>query len=204
VTIDVGTGDGRAVLARAGLNPTSLVLGLDASAPAMAEASRRAARAAGKGGLPNAAFVLAAAEAPPAELTGTAELVTVRFPWGSLLRGCVGAEPTVAAGVAGLVAPGGTLDLLLAPSARDGLDSLPIEPEALIGVVAVTFADHGFALGLARRATDAEVMASHSSWARRLGSQRTGDRLVMLIRLKRPRGIDPSVGGSGHGVVARE
>jgi 16S rRNA (adenine(1408)-N(1))-methyltransferase len=51
----------------------------------MVEASRRAAGPARKGGLDNALFVLAAAEAPPAELWALAARVTVLFPWGSLL-----------------------------------------------------------------------------------------------------------------------
>jgi len=65
VTIDVGTGDGRAVLETGAAFPASLAIGLDAHAAAMAEASRRAARPALKGGLPNAMFLLAAAEAIP-------------------------------------------------------------------------------------------------------------------------------------------
>jgi hypothetical protein len=185
VTIDVGTGDGRTVLAAA-RDPRTFAIGLDASAPAMAESSRRAARPARKGGLPNAAFILAAAEAPPAILCGAAGLVTVRFPWGSLLRGCVGLDDAVAAGVAGLVARDGLLELLLAPSERDRIDRVPIEAEALTAAVAGTFARFGLVLDVARPATDGEVEASGSTWARRLRSQRPDDRGVMLFRLVRP------------------
>jgi 16S rRNA (adenine(1408)-N(1))-methyltransferase len=62
VAIDLGTGDGRAVLAAAAGRPDALVIGVDASADAMVEASRRAAR---RGALPNALFAVAAAEHPP-------------------------------------------------------------------------------------------------------------------------------------------
>jgi tRNA G46 methylase TrmB len=62
VAIDLGTGDGRYVLAAAAARPETLVIGLDASAAAMAEASRRAER---RGALPNALFAAAAAEHPP-------------------------------------------------------------------------------------------------------------------------------------------
>jgi 16S rRNA (adenine(1408)-N(1))-methyltransferase len=188
VTIDVGTGDGRAVLAAAARDPRTLVLGLDAVAAAMAESSRRAARPAPKGGLPNAAFVMAAAEEPPAVLCGVADLVTVRFPWGSLLRGSVGRDAAVAAGLAGLVRPGGTLELLLAPSARDGLEGVPLDRAALADAAAAAFAPFGFRLVLARPATDDEILGSGSSWARRLGVGRrngTADRAPMLIRLER-------------------
>lgn len=190
MTIDVGTGDGRAVLATAALDPGTLALGLDASAPAMAEASRRAACAPNKGGLPNARFVLAAAEAPPIELTGRSELVTVRFPWGSLLRGCVGADPTVAAGVASLVAPVGTLELLLAPSAGDGLDGIPTERDDLVAAVERTFTAHGLVRTTARLATASEIATSGSTWARRLRTGRSNgagaDRAVTFVRLVRP------------------
>jgi hypothetical protein len=171
VTIDVGTGDGRAVLAAAA-DPRTLAIGLDANAAAMAEVSGRAARPLRKGGAPNVAFLLAAAEAPPTELAGIASLVTVRFPWGSLLRGCVGANAVVAAGVATLVAPAGSLELLLAASAKDRLDGLPTEPTSVVDAAAGAFAEFGLELVEGRLATRAEVRASGSTWARRLGTAR--------------------------------
>jgi 16S rRNA (adenine(1408)-N(1))-methyltransferase len=62
VAIDLGTGDGRHVLAAAAASPDTLVVGIDANAAGMAEASRRAAR---RSALPNALFAVAAAEHPP-------------------------------------------------------------------------------------------------------------------------------------------
>ncbi|HUG30737.1 MAG TPA: hypothetical protein VMQ65_09540 [Candidatus Limnocylindria bacterium] len=191
------------MLAIAAREPRTLAIGLDANAAAMAEASRRAAGPARKGGLANAAFILAAAEAPPSELCGAGARVTVLFPWGSLLRGCVGGDAPVAAGVAGLVAPGGALELLLAPSVRDGLDGLPLEPNELAAAVQGAFEGFDLGMELARPALDAEVRASGSTWARRLGSQRPADRRVMLMRLVRPLGGATAVGGSGNGRVAR-
>lgn len=183
------------MLTAAAREPRTLGIGLDASAAAMAEASRRAAGPARKGGLANAAFILAAAEAPPPELCGAAAAVTVLFPWGSLLRGCVGGDARVAAGVAGLVAPGGTLELLLAPSVRDGLDGVPLEPDAVANAVRRAYEGFGLGMELARSASDAEVRDSGSTWARRLGSQRPADRRVMLIRLVRPHGAGAGAGG---------
>lgn len=58
----------------------------------MAEAASRAGRKRAEGG-PNARFVVCAAEALPGELDATADLVTIQFPWGSLLRGIVLGEP---------------------------------------------------------------------------------------------------------------
>lgn len=62
MAVDLGTGDGRHVLAAAAERPDALVIGVDANAAAMAEASRRAER---RGALPNALFAVAAAEHPP-------------------------------------------------------------------------------------------------------------------------------------------
>ena len=62
MVIDLGTGDGRHVLAFAAARPDTLVIGIDANAAGMAEASRRAAR---RRALPNALFAVAAAEHPP-------------------------------------------------------------------------------------------------------------------------------------------
>jgi len=176
VTIDVGTGDGRAVLVAASRAPTSLVLGLDANAAAMAESSRRAARSTRKGGFVNARFVLAAAESLPSELRGRASLVTVRFPWGSLLRGCLGLDDAVTAGVAGLVAGRGMLELLLAPAERDGLAGVPTNADEIIDAGVAAFERQGLVPVLAREATPPEVTGTGSSWARRLrvGGRRSG------------------------------
>jgi 16S rRNA (adenine(1408)-N(1))-methyltransferase len=184
VTIDVGTGDGKAVLATAAAEPTTLAIGIDADAASMAELSRRAARSPLKGGLPNALFVLAAAEALPVELCGLAELVTVQFPWGSLLRGCLGAEPRVAEALAALVAPGGTLGLLLAPAERDRLAGLPTEPAAVVAAVGRAFADSGLCVIEGRPATAEELVASHSTWARRLLSNGSAGRTAIRVPLR--------------------
>ena len=61
MAVDLGTGDGRSVLAAAAARPDTLVVGVDANAAGMAAASRRAL----KRRLPNAVFVVAAAEHPP-------------------------------------------------------------------------------------------------------------------------------------------
>lgn len=187
MTIDVGTGDGRAVLLRAARDPGTLAIGIDAAGGAMAEASRRAAASPSRGGLPNALFVVAAAEAVPRELAGIAGLVTVAFPWGSLLRGCLGANDAVARGVAALVGPGGALELLLAPAPHDGLDGLPVEPAAVVEAATRTFATLGFTAIVGRAATREEVLASGSTWARRLfrGGGASSERPAVRIHLVR-------------------
>src|SRR5262245_4216240 len=85
----------------------------------MAEASRRAARATKRGALPRALFVVAAAEALPADLDGLADAVTVQFPWGSLLRGLLEADPAIVSGIARVARPGASVTLLLSVTERD-------------------------------------------------------------------------------------
>jgi 16S rRNA (adenine(1408)-N(1))-methyltransferase len=127
------------------------VIGIDASAPAMAEASRRAAR---RRALPNSLFVVAAAEQPPAPLHGRVDSMTINFPWGSLLRGLLGQDDGVLAGVASLLAPGATATVLTSVLPRDRMPPIP--------------------------STAADVEASRSSWAKRLRAER--ERPVTLLR----------------------
>src|ERR671931_2499377 len=53
VLVDVGTGDGRFVLAHARAKPRTSAIGLDPVASAMESSSRSAGRKPGRGGIPN-------------------------------------------------------------------------------------------------------------------------------------------------------
>ena len=155
----------------------------------MAETSQRAARAPRRGGQPNALFIATAAEAVPPELIGQAARVTVRFPWASLLRGCLGRDAAIAAGIASLVFAGGELELLLAPATRDQLADLPTEPARIIEAAAGAFEPHGLRVVAARPASTDEIRASDSTWAKRLlhgnrHASETLDRAVVLVRLR--------------------
>jgi len=93
VVIDLGTGDGRFVLDLAREDPSTLVIGIDPVPENMAESARKAAGSPKKGGAPNAVFIRGAAERMPGPFLGVADLVTVNYPWGSLMR--IVAEPVV-------------------------------------------------------------------------------------------------------------
>jgi 16S rRNA (adenine(1408)-N(1))-methyltransferase len=174
------------VLATAAARPDLLVVGVDANAAGMAEASRRAAASPRRGGLPNALFVVAAAEALPAELDGLAGAVTVYFPWGSLLRGLLGADPAVMAGLTRVMRPGATLSLLLSSTDRDR--GAGIEPlhEAALRALATSYADWGLDVTEARPATAADVAAAHSTWGKRLGVGGRRPAWLLRARLDRP------------------
>ena len=111
--IDIGTGDGRHVIDVARATPDRLVIGVDAVAENMSDASRKAAAAQRKGGLANALFVRAAAERLPGPLAGRADQVTVNYPWGSLMRIVAEPDPDGLAGLRGLCKPGAGLRVLL-------------------------------------------------------------------------------------------
>jgi 16S rRNA (adenine(1408)-N(1))-methyltransferase len=153
------------VLAAAAAQPDRLVVGVDANAAGMMTASRRAAARPSRGGLPNALFVVATVEALPAELDEVADLVTVHFPWGSLLRGLLGADPATMSSLTRVLRPGATLQLLVSSTDRDrGAGVPPIQPAAL-HTLAASYATWGLAVTQLRPATVADVAAAHSSWA---------------------------------------
>ncbi|MBD0281672.1 MAG: hypothetical protein ICV69_05695 [Thermoleophilaceae bacterium] len=106
--------------------------------------------------------------------------LTVNFPWGSLLRGILGYDDAVLAGLARLLAPGAEATILTSVLPRD---NAPPPPPA--DALARAYARHGLGLVEARGATRVEVAASHSTWAKRL---RVGvERPVLWLRARLPR-----------------
>ncbi|MBF6331043.1 class I SAM-dependent methyltransferase [Nocardia transvalensis] len=166
--VDLGTGDGRAVLAAAAANSRLLVIGVDASAAGMVDASRRAMRS--RDGS-NALFVVAAAERLPPELNGLADEVTVNFPWGSLLRGLLGADDAVLGGLARIMKPGAALSILLSVTDQDrGAGVAAIEDGAALSALVGPYAAQGLAITEIRPLAAADVAAAGSSWGKRLGA----------------------------------
>ncbi|MGZ8514658.1 MAG: hypothetical protein ACXW4H_05575 [Candidatus Limnocylindrales bacterium] len=180
VVIDLGTGDGRAVLARAAAEPGTFVIGIDANAGAMAESSRRAARGRGSQRLANAWFAVESAEALPGPLANVASTLTVVMPWGSLLRGVFGLDDAVLRGVASIVAPQGRVEVLTSVSRWDAVEGLAsLDRDAEAGITSA-WAAVGFELVSMRPVTLHDHQQARSSWARRLG-----DRRVWRIELAR-------------------
>lgn len=101
----------------------------------------------------------------------------MHFPWGSLLRGILGLDDAVLAGIAQLLAPGAAGLALVSVVPRDGVPAVPS-----LGALTATYARHRLELLEARAATRDEVAGSHSSWAKRL---RAGTaRPVTLLRVR--------------------
>ena len=158
------------MLATAAREPDTLAIGIDADAASMAEASRKAMRAAKRGCLPSAMFVVAAAEALPVELNARADLFTVQFPWGSLLLGLLDGDPAIVSGIARIAKPGAAVTLLLSVTDRDRIGGRAALDNATFAGLESRYAAHGLLLREARPATTEQVARSHSTWAKRLGA----------------------------------
>jgi 16S rRNA (adenine(1408)-N(1))-methyltransferase len=168
VIIDLGTGDGRAALALAQAEPTTLVIGVDADVASMAETSRRAAQTAARGGRPNLLFVAAAAESPPVELIGLADEVRILFPWGSLLRGVLGRDDRIVRGIAALARPGATVTAAISVTPADGVGTIRELDAATLADLQRELRTSGLRLTGSRRLDREEVRATRSTWGRRL------------------------------------
>lgn len=146
----------------------------------MAEASRRAIR---REALPNALFVVAAAESLPPELRGFADQVTIHFPWGSLLLGLLRADPAIVGGLVEVTRPGAEVTLLLSVTDRDRLDGLRDLDEPAIEELSRRLDRYGLRSLEARAAGKTDLEAAHSSWSKRLGAGST--RATWVVKLAR-------------------
>jgi Putative methyltransferase len=180
VAVDIGTGSGSAVLRRAAREPETLFIALDADSRAVADASRRAARPARRGGLLNVAFFAAAAESLPGELRSVADEATVILPWGSLLRATLEPECAVFAGIAGVVKQGGELTIIVSAEERDNGTRLDAGAARQL---AARYRLSGLEVVEWRAATRADIERYSSGWGRRLGIPERRD--AWLYRLRR-------------------
>jgi hypothetical protein len=185
LVLDIGTGDGKHVLAEARRRPDSLVVGLDAGPDAMRRTSLRAAAKPARGGAPNALFVWAAVEQLPPELTDVTEVHSL-MPWGSLLRALVTPDEVVLRAVAERCRPGApflvTLNLHAwrPPVAEVGETAEPT-PSSALAELAADYARAGWALASADYLDDAALADLGTSWTKRLGSSRS-ELAVLALR----------------------
>jgi len=94
--------------------------------------------------------------------------VTITLPWGSLLRGVLGLDERALDGIVSVVAPDGLVEILASVVDSDNLVGLDrLDQRAMAGVSAAWQA-HGFELTSMREATRDDLLATRSSWARRL------------------------------------
>lgn len=182
LVLDIGTGDGKHVLALARARPAALVIGLDAGPGAMRETAGKASRKAAKGGVANAMFVWASVEQLPPELDGVTEVHSL-MPWGSLLRALLAPDAAVLRAIAGVCVPAAPFLITLnlhawrPPVPEVGVSSEPT-PASVSGGLAAAYADAGWQLESAGYLDDAQLRELGTSWTKRLGSSR--DELAVL------------------------
>ena len=176
LVVDVGTGDGKHVLAVARSRPDALVVGMDAGPDAMRSTASRAAAKPARGGVPNALFVWAAVEQRPDELDAVTE-VHALMPWGSLLRALATPNSEVLRAVGDRCRPGAAFLVTLnlhawRPPVPEVGETVEPTPESARTELAAEYATAGWRIESAVRPGAAELTALGTSWTKRLGSSR--------------------------------
>jgi 16S rRNA (adenine(1408)-N(1))-methyltransferase len=189
VVIDVGAGDGRFVYEAARRDPTSLYVGIDPDADAMAQYAYRADRKPTRGGVDNLLYIVVSLEQLPPELRGVAHIVHVNFPWAGLLRGVILPEADALEDLARLLGPDGVIEMVLTYDAEHdkaafGGELLPPLDEAYIdGVLRPAYTAQGLVIETRDRLSREEALAIPSTWGRRLLHGRPRD--VFHLRMRR-------------------
>jgi 16S rRNA (adenine(1408)-N(1))-methyltransferase len=176
LVVDLGTGDGKHVLAVARQRRDTLVVGVDAGPDAMRRTAARAAAKPAKGGVPNAVFVWAAVETLPTELDGISE-VHALMPWGSLLRALVTPDAAVLSAVAGRCVPDApflvTLNLHAWRPPVPEVGGTPEPAPTSLGALAAGYAAAGWRIASAEYLDPPGVAELGTSWTKRLGASRS-------------------------------
>ena len=185
VVVDVGAGDGRWSYESARENHDTVFIAVDPDATNLAEYAYRASRKPARGGVDNAAFVVAPVEALPAELHGIADVVRVNFPWGSLLRGLLQPDAATLAAISDLGRARGRFEIVMSYDPSHDTNAFAGEPlppldEAYIDSVLVpAYAESGMMINVRHQVLDDQAQALPSTWGRRLLHARPRD--VYLI-----------------------
>ncbi len=171
VLVDLGTGDGRFVEQWARRRAGDFAIGIDACRDNLRDASRCAP--------PNVLYLIANAEDLPPELSGPATLVTINFPWGSLLRGLVTGQDSLLHGLCRLAKPGARLELRLNGGA---LAEAGLSLEEGGSRVARVLRGCDFAMARPMVMNRQALRACPTSWAKRLAFGRDPRALLLQGR----------------------
>lgn len=143
VLIDIGCGDGALPYRIAGSEPNLLCVGIDPNAESMQEYARRAARKPARGGRTNVLYVAASAEQLPSELAGSADLITINFPWAGLRESLLRGEQVVTTALQRLSASSARFQLLI--NVDESIPDLPsVSPDTLRDSVGQALTAAGF------------------------------------------------------------
>lgn len=185
VVVDVGAGDGRWAYESARQNAGSVFIAIDPDATHLAEYAYRASRKEARGGVDNAAFVVAPVEALPAELDAIADVVRVNFPWGSLLHGLLVADAGTIEALKQLGKRGARFEAVMSYDPAHDTNAFAGDPLPALDLAYIdstltsALAQQGLSLTERRRVYEDEALAMPSTWGRRLLHARPRD--VYLI-----------------------
>lgn len=168
VLIDLGTGDGRFVMSAARSSPGILVIGIDACRENLRNISRSAPE--------NALFLIANAMSLPEELAGTANQMTINFPWGSLLSGLLDGSPALIKGMQAVGRPGVSITIRLNQSALADAGHTLAEGGEIVSRV---LADAGYQVLPFEWFSAEKLRQIPSSWAKRMAFGRQPEAIVI-------------------------
>lgn len=179
--IDVGTGDGKNIYKNAKNQPDTLFIGLDAAGENMIPISQKLLKKPSRGGLNNVLLVIATAQEPPSALQRTADMLTVYFPWGSLLSGLILAEPQTLHGLRSLCNAHATFEFVT--TYADAFEAAEIQKRALptlsraffLGEYAQQLRHAGFCIDTVDLLDNTYAAQFESAWAKRLAHGRQRD-----------------------------
>jgi len=146
----------------------------------MREVSRKSSRKLSRGGVPNALFGRLSLEDAPGELVRLADVLTVLFPWGSLLRAVAAPELAALRKLGAIGKPGARVSFLYGYEAERDARALEehglpnLEAPSALRILEAAYAAAGFQVQ-ARYASRKEVASIESTWAKKLsfsGSER--------------------------------
>jgi 16S rRNA (adenine(1408)-N(1))-methyltransferase len=157
VWLDLGTGDGRFVRQTAERHPDWFIIGVDACRENLREHSRKKTA--------NALFVIANALALPHELDGLCAGISINFPWGSLLRGLLEADPALMDSLTRVALPGAKVIVRLNGGA---LAEAGWDAEAGAWQAHDQLWQNGFSACRPRLMSIHDLGACPTTWARRL------------------------------------
>lgn len=172
VLLDLGTGDGRLVRRAAERDKNLFAIGIDTCRENLIRHSRVASK--------NALFLVADACDLPAELYGLASLITVNFPWGSLLLALLEGDSGLFTGIAGSLRPHALLRICVNAEAIGEAGYALTEGAEL---VVANLHRSGFVLQKQAPLAPIELKSFPTTWAKRLAFGRNPAAIEVEARL---------------------
>jgi len=194
VEIDIGTGDGRFIYTQAKKNPEIFYIGIDTVAENMLEYASKSAQKLTKGGVRNVAYVIAAVENLPEELSNLANKIYITLPWGSLLEGIVKGDSGILENVANIAKQQAEFEFLITydvfhEATEIVKRELPIiTPDYIKDGLAERFSACGLILEEVHTLSEKDLRAYPTTWAKKLGFGRTREVFVLKGTIDSKRG----------------